>query len=77
MMILHTGRYLKAALALAGLSQNELAKAAGVHFNSVKFHEAKPGHLGGWAVNRMADALAACRVEADDAGIRLTVLTDD
>jgi transcriptional regulator with XRE-family HTH domain len=53
-----TGRHLKAARALAGLSQRQLAAAAGLHFNSVKYHEEKSGPLNGYAVDKMAEVLS-------------------
>ena len=38
---LKTGRQLKAARALAGIKQLELAKAAGLHVNSIRYMERK------------------------------------
>jgi len=38
---LRTGRQLKAARALAGIKQVELAKAAGLHVNSIRYMERK------------------------------------
>ena len=63
-----TGRHLKAARALVGLSQRELTAAAGIHFNSVKYHEEKPGPLTGYAVDKMAAVFAAHGVSANNAG---------
>jgi len=38
---LRTGRQLKAARALAGIKQVELAKATGLHVNSIRYMERK------------------------------------
>lgn len=73
-MFLRSGRHLKAARALAGLSQRQLAAAAGLHFNSIKYHEAKPEPLGGYAVSRMEAVLASRGVEtSNDGGLRLAI----
>jgi DNA-binding XRE family transcriptional regulator len=54
------GRHLRTARIMAGLSQAELATAAGLHANSVKYHEKNREHgPAGWAVEQMAAALAA------------------
>ena len=57
-MFLRSGRHLKAARALAGMSQRQLAAAAGLHWNSCKYHERKPGTLNGYAVDKMAEVLS-------------------
>lgn len=56
------GRYLKAARVLAGLTQRQLAKAAGLHANSVEYHEQQRRRIGGHAVSKMQEALAAAGV---------------
>lgn len=56
-MSLKNGNQLKAARVLAGLSQRELAREAGLHANSVKNWEGKTGTIGGYAVRCMVDAL--------------------
>ena len=53
------GRHLRAARTVAGLNQAELAAAAGIHFNSVKYWEnSRNGRPAGWAVDRIVQALA-------------------
>jgi DNA-binding XRE family transcriptional regulator len=37
---LHNGRHLRAARTLAGLTQQQLADAAGIHVNAVRYWEA-------------------------------------
>ena len=54
---LHSGRHLKAARTLAGLTQAQLADAAGLHQNSVKYWERTSGRIRGIAVNLMVEAL--------------------
>jgi transcriptional regulator with XRE-family HTH domain len=58
-MSLRNGRQLKAARALAGLSQRQLAHQAGLHVNSVKGWETRHDRIGGFAVSRMIAALEA------------------
>ena len=52
-MFLKNGRQLKAARVLAGQTQRELATAAGLHENSVKYWERYPERIGGHAVDLM------------------------
>jgi len=56
-MTLSSGRYLKAARVLAGLTQRQLAGAAGLHPNSVKYWEQDSSFICGYAVDRMVEAL--------------------
>ena len=51
------GRHLAAARVMAGLKQIELADLAGLHVNSLKRLEAMDSICGGWAVNKIHDAL--------------------
>jgi DNA-binding transcriptional regulator YiaG len=62
-----TGRHLRAARILARLSQADLARAAGVHRNCVKYWESdsRKGSPSGWAVDRLRDALAEHGVRAE------------
>ncbi|MEP0321287.1 helix-turn-helix domain-containing protein [Bauldia litoralis] len=53
---------MKAARALAGMTQRQLAHAAGLHPNAVKYWEREEGRIGGHAVSRMREALAAVGV---------------
>lgn len=57
-----TAAELKAWRAAAGWSQLDLARAAGVHVNTVKYHEAMPGIIGGWAVDRFRTAFGLANV---------------
>ena len=55
---LQTGRQLKAARALAGIKQVELAKAAGLHVNSIRYMERKDRITVTWStIERVAAAL--------------------
>lgn len=56
-MTLRNGLHLKAARTLAGLTQAQLADAAGLHANSVKRWERNSGRIGGHAVALMIKAL--------------------
>ena len=58
------GKHLRAARVMAGMSQSELAAAAELHPNSVKYWERQDYGVAGWAVERMAEALAARGVVA-------------
>ena len=56
-----TAAELKAWRAAAGWSQRDLARAAEVHVNTVKYHEGMPGIIGGWAVEKFRTAFeSAC-----------------
>jgi hypothetical protein len=61
-MSLKNGRHLKAGRVLAGMTQSQLAEAAGLHVNSVKYHEQQETRIGGHAVTRMRDALGAAGI---------------
>jgi transcriptional regulator with XRE-family HTH domain len=61
-----SGNHLRAARALAGLKQAELAKAAGLHVNSVRRLERSQERCGGWAGDRIKEALAIHGVEVLD-----------
>ncbi len=61
---MRSGRHLKAARTLAGMTQRQLALAAGLHPNAVKYWEREQGRIGGHAVSKMADALAEVGVTA-------------
>lgn len=71
-MSLRSGRHLKAARVLAGMTQRQLAQAAGLHVNAVKYWERDHGRIGGHAVSRMIEALAAAGVTAAEeySGVR-------
>jgi transcriptional regulator with XRE-family HTH domain len=56
-MTLRNGRHLKAARIMAGLTQVQLADAAGLHPNSVKRWEGYSRRIGGHAVGLMVEAL--------------------
>ena len=56
------GRHLKAARTLAGMTQRQLAQAAGLHPNAVKYWERQSSRIGGHAVSRMREALAGAGV---------------
>lgn len=58
-MSLRSGRHLKAARVLAGLTQQQLATAACLHLNSVKGWERHQDRIAGYAVDRMLGALAS------------------
>jgi DNA-binding XRE family transcriptional regulator len=57
-----TATELKAWRAAAGWSQRDLARAAGVHVNTVKYHEGLSGIIGGWAVERIRTAFDLAKV---------------
>ena len=59
---MRNGRHLKAARTLAGMTQRELAQAAGLHPNAVKYWERHQVRIGGHAVSKMVEALAAAGV---------------
>ena len=61
-----SGKHLKAARALAGLKQADLAEAAGLHVNSVRRLERSKVRCGGWAGRRIIEALAHFGVEVLD-----------
>jgi transcriptional regulator with XRE-family HTH domain len=61
--MLRSGRHLKAARVLAGMTQRQLAAAAGLHTNAVKYWERETQSIGGHAVGRMVTALAANGIE--------------
>jgi transcriptional regulator with XRE-family HTH domain len=55
---LRTGRQLKAARALAGIKQEELARAAGLHVNSIRYMERKDRITDTWStIERVVAAL--------------------
>jgi DNA-binding XRE family transcriptional regulator len=61
-----SGNHLRAARALAGLNQADLAKVAGVHVNSVRRLERSRERCGGWAGERIKEALALHGVQVLD-----------
>ena len=68
-----TGNQLKAARALAGLKQSELAQLAGLHVNSVRYLERQKFITPLFSAKRVAEAMEAQGVELLDAppGVRL------
>lgn len=68
------GRQIRAARALVGWSQDDLAKAAGLHPNSVKHWEGREAIQGGHAVDAMRAALEGQGVRFVDGG---AVLVED
>ena len=62
-MSLRSGRHLKAARVLAGLTQQQLATEASLHLNSVKGWERHRDPIGGYAVDRMTETLKRRGVE--------------
>jgi transcriptional regulator with XRE-family HTH domain len=62
---LHDGRHLRAARKLAGLTQQQLADAADLHVNAVRYWEAddRSSELCGPAVDRLVAALRQHGVE--------------
>jgi transcriptional regulator with XRE-family HTH domain len=62
-MSLRSGRHLKAARVLAGLTQKQLANEASLHLNSVKGWERHRDPIGGYAVDRMTETLKRRGVE--------------
>ena len=69
--MIEAGKQMRAARALVGWSQDELAGAAGLHVNSVKTWEARerigPGH----AVEAMHTALEGQGVQFTNGGVQL------
>ena len=63
---MRNGRHLKAARTLAGMTQRQLAQAAGLHPNAVKYWERQQERIGGHAVDKMLEALAAVGVTAGE-----------
>jgi transcriptional regulator with XRE-family HTH domain len=70
---LDDGRHLRAARILAGLTQQELAKAAAINVNAVRYWEAKDrsSEPWGYAIDRLVTALRQHGVEV------ATVFSDD
>jgi transcriptional regulator with XRE-family HTH domain len=62
---LHDGRHLRAARILAGLTQQQLANAAGLHVNAVRYWEADNRSSEPWgvAIERLVAALRRYGVE--------------
>ena len=63
-----SGRHLRAARVLAGLSRKQLAAIAGCHHNSIAYWEAKTGIITGYVPQRLAEVLASRGVSADNTG---------
>ena len=63
---MRNGRQLKAARVLAGLTQRQLAGLAHVHANTIRYWERMSHRIGGYAVRRITDALAAYGVEVGE-----------
>ena len=55
--VVSTFGQIRAARVLAGLSQRQLAVAAGLHPNSIKNWERRDSSVGGFAVSRIIEAL--------------------
>ncbi len=71
-----TGRQIAAARALAGLSQKQLAQAAGLHPKTLTHWEAREEKWGmaGFAIDRIVDAFTARGIqflEGEGPGVRL------
>jgi transcriptional regulator with XRE-family HTH domain len=62
---LHDGRHLRAARVLAGLTQQQLADAAELHVNAVRYWEADDRSSEPWgvAINKLLGALRQHGVE--------------
>jgi DNA-binding transcriptional regulator YiaG len=62
---LHDGRHLRAARILAGLTQQELAEAAAINVNAVRYWEAddRSSEPWGYAIDRLVAALRQHGVE--------------
>ena len=76
-MSLRSGRHLKAARVLAGLTQQQLATEASLHLNSVKGWERHRDPIGGYAVDRITETLKRRGVEYSEethAGATVAVL---
>jgi len=69
--MIEAGNQIRAARALVGWSQDELATAAGLHTNSVKHWEGRGRIGGGHAVDAMQTALAGQGVRFTDGGATL------
>lgn len=70
----HLGRQLAAARVLAGITQEQLAKQAGVHVNSVGYLERQQRVTTGYSSERVAEALAEMGVvffSVPTCGVRL------
>jgi transcriptional regulator with XRE-family HTH domain len=70
---LRDGRHLRAARILAGLTQQQLANAAGINVNAVRYWEAedRPSEPWGYAIEKLVTALRQHGVEV------ATVFSDD
>jgi transcriptional regulator with XRE-family HTH domain len=62
---LHDARHLRAARILAGLTQQELAEAAGINVNALRYWEAddRSSELCGYAIDKLVAALRQHGVE--------------
>jgi len=59
-----TGNQMRAARALAGVTQQDVADAAGVHVNSIRYWESKKSmDRSGYAIGRVENALRNFGVE--------------
>ncbi len=47
----------------AGWSQRQLAEHAGIHVQTVKYHERQAYFVGGWAIDRCIEAFEAAAIE--------------
>jgi transcriptional regulator with XRE-family HTH domain len=65
-MSLRSGRHLKTARVLAGLTQKQLATEASLHPNSVKGWERHQDRIAGYAVDRMTEALASHGIQCGE-----------
>jgi hypothetical protein len=61
------GKHIKAARTIAGLTRSELAEAADLHPNSVKYWELDKSRLApdGWAIDQISMALASFGVDTE------------
>jgi transcriptional regulator with XRE-family HTH domain len=70
---LHDGRHLRAARILAGLTQQELAEAAGINVNAVRYWEVedRSSEPWGYAIDKLVVALRRHGIEV------ATAISDD
>ena len=71
-MSVGSGRYIAAGRVLIGMTQQQLADAAGLHVNSVKRWEKQTGRISGHAVSQMLAVLADRGIEPREGLILIT-----